>query len=231
MMKKIALVGGLGPEGTLEYYRGIISGFKDVYGELGYPEMVIESLNLKAMLALAEAGEWDEISRVIAMKFETARHGGADFGAIAANTPHKIFASIQAATSLPLISIVTATCSAVRDRGLRKAALLGTGFTMQSDFYFEEFAAAGIELVVPEPHEQEYMHEKLFTEIEHGIATPETRQGFLDIVARVIRDNELKGVVSACTEFPLVMRSSDFPVDWFDTAAIHIAGIVDYAKT
>ena len=230
-MKKIALVGGLGPEGTLEYYREIISGFKSDYDELGYPEMVIESLNLKAMLALAEAGNWGEISRIIAMKFEAARNAGADFGAIAANTPHKVFGSIQAATSLPLISIVTATCNAVRDRGLHKAGLLGTGFTMQSDFYFEEFSEAGIELVVPEPHEQEYMHEKLFTEIEHGIARPETRQGFLDIVERVIQDNELQGVVSACTEFPLVMQSSDFPVHWFDTAAIHIASIVDYAKT
>ncbi|MBT8099809.1 MAG: amino acid racemase [Gammaproteobacteria bacterium] len=230
-MKKIALVGGLGPEGTLDYYRGIIDGFKADYNELGYPEMVIESLNLKAMLALAEAGDWDEISRIIAMKFEAARHAGADFGAIAANTPHKVFASIQAAGSLPLISIVTATCDAVRERGLRKAGLLGTGFTMQSGFYFDEFSDAGIELVVPAQRDREYMHEKLFTEIEHGIAKPETRQGFLEIVERLIRDNGLRGVVSACTEFPLVMQPTDFSVDWFDTAAIHIARIVDYAKT
>ena len=129
-MKKIALVGGLGPEGTLEYYRGIISGFKADYDEQGYPEMVIESLNLKALLALADAGNWQQMSQIIAMKFEASRLAGADFGAIAANTPHKVFESIQAATTLPLISIVTATCQAVREKGLNNVGLLGTEFTM-----------------------------------------------------------------------------------------------------
>ncbi len=230
-MKKIALVGGIGPEGTVDYYRGIIAACRADYDELGYPEMVIESLDLKPMLALAEAGNWERISQIVAMKFETARVAGADFGAIAANTPHKVFASIQAATSLPLISIVTATCKAVRDSGLRRAGLLGTAFTMQSGFYFEEFSRAGIELVTPDKPDRDYMHEKLFTEIEHGIARPETRQGFLDIVERFVRDNEIQGVVSACTEFPLVMQASDFAIEWFDTAAIHIASIVDYAKS
>ena len=230
MMKKIALVGGLGPEGTLDYYRGIISGFKADYNELGYPEMIIESLNLKVMLSFADAGNWGEISRIIAMKFEASRLAGADFGAIAANTPHKAFESIQAATSLPLISIVTATCNAVRERGHSKVGLLGTEFTMQSDFYFQEFAKANIELVVPELNEQKYIHEKLFSEIEHGLVKPETKQGFIEIVERVILDNRVQGVISACTEFPLVIQSTDFSIDFFDTAAIHVASIVDYAK-
>ena len=230
-MKKIALVGGLGPEGTLEYYRGIISGFKADYNELGYPEMGIESLNLKAILSIADAGNWGEISQIIALKFEALRLAGAEFGAIAANSPHKVFESIQAATSLPLIGIVTATCDAVRERGLGKVGLLGTEFTMQSDFYFEEFAKADIELVVPELHEQKYIHEALFSEIEHGVVKPETKQGFIEIVERLVRDNGIQGIISACTEFPLVINSTDFSIDFFDTAAIHVASIVDYAKT
>ena len=229
-MKKIALVGGLGPEGTLDYYRGIITGFKADYNELGYPEMVIESLNLKVLLALADAGNWDKMSQIIALKFETSRLAGADFGAIASNTPHKVFESIQAATSLPLISIVTATCHAVRDRGLNKVGLLGTEFTMQSDFYFEEFAMADIELAVPALHDQKYVHEKLFSEIEHGLVKPETKKGFIEIVERLVRDSGIQGIISACTEFPLVIESTDFSIDFFDTAAIHVASIVDYAK-
>ena len=230
-MKKIALVGGLGPEGTLEYYRGIISGFKADYNELGYPEMVIESLNLKVILSLADAGNWGEISQIVGLKFEGLRLAGAEFGAIASNSPHKVFESIQAATSLPLISIVTATCDAVRERGLSKVGLLGTEFTMQSDFYFEEFAKADIELVVPELRDQKYIHEKLFSEIEHGLVKPETKQGFIKIVERVVRDNGIQGIISACTEFPLVIDSTDFSIDFLDTAAIHVASIVDYAKT
>ncbi len=229
-MKKIALVGGLGPEGTLDYYRAIIDAFKDDYEEFGYPEIVIESLNMKPMLALAEAGDWGEISEIIAAKFEDMRHAGAEVGAIAANTPHKAFASIQNATLLPLISIVTATRQAVAERGIRKAVLLGTAFTMESDFYFEEFSKADIELVVPEPADREYMHEKLFSEIEHGIAKPDTRQGFLDIIERTLTDSGADGIVSACTEFPLVFNADDFAVEFFDTAAIHIASIVAVAR-
>ncbi len=229
-MKKIALVGGLGPEGTLEYYRGIISGFKADYIELGYPEMVIESLNLKVILSLADAGNWGKISQIIALKFEDLRLAGAECGAIASNSPHKVFECIQTATSLPLISIVTATCDAVRESGLSKVGLLGTEFTMQSDFYFEEFSKADIELVVPELRDQKFIHEKLFSEIEHGLVTPETKRGFIEIVERLARDNGIQGIISACTEFPLVIDSTDFSIDFFDTAAIHVASIVDYAK-
>ena len=230
-MKKIALVGGLGPEGTLDYYRGIIAGFRSDYEAVGYPEMVIESLNLKVLLSLANDGNWDEISRIIATKFEASRLAGADFGAIAANTPHKVFESIQAATSLPLISIVTATRKAVQEHGFSKLGLLGTEFTMQSDFYFEEFAKVDIELVVPELGEQKYIHEKLFSEIEHGVVKPETKQGFVDVVDRMARDNGIQGLISACTEFPLVIQPADFSIDFFDTLAIHVASIVEYAKT
>jgi len=229
-MKVIALVGGLGPEGTLEYYRGIISGFKADYDELGYPEMVIESLNLKEMLSLAEAGNWGKFSQIIALKFEALRQAGAEFGAIASNSPHKVFDSIQAATSLPLISIVTVTCDTVRERGLTKVGLLGTEFTMQSEFYFEKFAKAGIDLVVPELHEQKYIHETLFSEIEHGLVKSATKQRFIEIVERLVRDNGIQGIISACTEFPLVIDSTDFSIDFFDTAAIHVASIVEYAK-
>ncbi len=230
-MKKIALVGGLGPEGTLDYYRAIIDGFKDDYDQLGYPEIVIESLNMKPMVELAEAGDWGEISEIIAGKFEDARHAGAEVGAIAANTPHKAFASIQAATLLPLVSIVAATRRAVEERGIQKALLLGTAFTMESDFYFEDFAKADIELVVPGQKDREYMHEKLFSEIEHGIAKPDTRQDFIGIIERALTDSGAEGIVSACTEFPLVFTAEDFAIEFFDTAAIHIASIVAAAKT
>ena len=109
-------------------------------------------------------------------------------------------------------------------------ALLGTAFTMQSDFFFDEFAAAGIELVVPEMEDQEYMHEKLFSEIEHGIVEPDTKRRYIQIAQDLIQDRAAQGVISACTEFPLVMQAEDFEVDFFDAGAIHVARIVEQAK-
>ena len=44
-MKKIGIIGGLGPESTVDYYREIISTFNTKYSELAYPEIIISLLN------------------------------------------------------------------------------------------------------------------------------------------------------------------------------------------
>src|SRR5206468_6688135 len=131
---------------------------------------------------------------------------GADFGLIAANTPHIVFDDIAPKSPVPLISIVETTCAAAKARGLKRLALFGTKFTMQSDFYQKVFAREGIELVVPESQDQDYIHEKYFSELVPGNFLLETRAGLLAIVDRMKAKIDLDGVILAGTELPLILR-------------------------
>lgn len=227
-MKKIGIIGGLGPESTLDYYKGIIDAFKPSYNDNGYPEIVIESLDLKSFVELGMSGDWASITEILAGCFNAMWRSGAEFGAIASNTPHRVFDDVQSRTELPLISIVNATCDYSKHRGIESVCLLGTAFTMRADFYKNKLAARGIETVVPAEDEIDYIQEKLFTEIELGIIKPETKQRFLEIINRIRTTRSVQGLILGCTELPLIIKPNDTDLEYINTTQIHIDAIVKH---
>jgi aspartate racemase len=229
-MRKIGIVGGLGPESTLDYYRGIIEAFKPTYDTLGFPEIGVESVDLHSFTEQAQRDEWEEITAMLIERFETLRRGGAGFGAIASNTPHRVFDSVQRGTSLPLLSIVAATRDHALKLGIEKLCLLGTGFTMRSDFYQRVFGEAGIEVFVPDSDAIDYIQEKIFSEVEFGLVREDTRRGFLRIVERIGAERKIQGVILGCTELPMLLKPEHFNLHYLDTTAIHIAAIVERCK-
>ncbi len=226
-MKKIGIIGGLGPESTLEYYRGIIKAFHSTYKETGYPEIVIESVNLKDVMTWATNNEWDKVVDLVSTCCQNMVHAGAEFGAIASNTPHRVFDEIQSRTSLPLVSIVTATRFFAQQRGLSKLLLLGTGFTMQSDFYQKEFEPHGIELIVPNEPDRDFLHTIIFSELEVGIFKESTKNRILNKI-NSYKDHGIDGVILACTEFPLLIQQDDLDVPCLNTVEIHINDMIKH---
>jgi len=230
-MKKIGIIGGLGPASTIDYYRGIIAAFKPTYESSGFPEIAVESVDLRFFTEQTRAGRWEAIAAMLIDRFETLRQGGAELGAIASNTPHRVFDQVQQGTALPLLSIVKATREHALQLGVDRLCLLGTAFTMQSDFYQRSFQAAGMELFVPNPDEIEYIQQKIFSEIEFGIIKAETKTGFLRIIERIETEQQIQGVILGCTELPMLLGPEDFGLHYIDTTAIHITAIVEHCRT
>lgn len=225
-MKKIGLIGGLGPESTLVYYKGLIEAFTPTYEQIGYPEISIESLNLKSIVSKMKADAWDEIADIIADHCALLEGRGARIGAIASNSPHKVFAKIQEKTALPLINIVDVVRDFAIDRNLKRLGLLGTQFTMSSDFYQQVFDQYSIQLVVPPAEDQAYIQSKLDTEIEFGTIKEETRSELIAIIERLHQFNRLDGVILGCTELPLIIRPEDIDIHYVNSTKIHISAIV-----
>jgi aspartate racemase len=229
-MKKIGLIGGLSPESTISYYDGIIRLFTDTYDKRGYPEIIIESLDLKYYTQLAQSNEWDKIASGISERFNVLKNAGAKFGAIVANTPHKVFNEIQNKTQLPLISIVDATMTYALKHQFTKLLLLGTGFTMSSDFYPAPFKNAGIDLITPNKKEKEYIHNSIFTEMVLGIFKQKTKIAIEGIVDRICTENKADGVILACTELPILLEQKDLQVKLIDPSTIHINAIAEFCR-
>lgn len=229
-MKKIGLIGGLGPESTIEYYKGIINAFKPEYEINGYPDIIIESVNLKYFVELAGNNEWEKMSDILAEKCDALKNAGAEFGAITSNTPHNAFNLIKEKTSLPLISIVEATCNYAGKSGLKKLCLMGTQFTMSAHYYQDVFDKKNIELILPSIEEQDYIHTKLFAEIEHGIIKQDTKNRLLLIYQRIEQNYKTEGLILGCTELPLIIKPEDIKTKYIDTIAVHIDEIVKYCK-
>lgn len=228
-MKVIGVIGGLGPESTVDYYKNIIESFRSE-GRLSAPEIIIYSVNLEEVLALVSRQEWSSLIYLLGAKIKALHRAGAEFAVISANTPHIVFDEVQAKSPIPLLSIVTATLDKTREYGLKKVGLLGTRFTMQSNFFAPPFASQGIAVVVPSVADQEYIHDKLMTEIELGIFTDDTRAGLLAVIERMIAAEHIDSVILGCTELPLILEKSEFGIPFLNTTAIHVERIVSYCR-
>jgi aspartate racemase len=230
-MQKAGLIGGMGPESTLDYYSAIINAFKNKEGIMNYPDMIIYSVNLSEFLDLMKTKAYEKVVDLLVSKLDALKQAGADFGAITANTPHMLFDAINKRSPLPLISIVEATCEETRKRGLKKPGLLGTGFTMNGTFYQEVFGKYGLPIVVPEPEDRRIINHKLFTEIELGIFKDETRQILIDQIQKMVKEHGIDSMILGCTEFPLILTEPQYAgIPMLNTTQIHVDAIVGRIK-
>src|SRR5260370_36409579 len=149
-MTTVGIVGGLGPESTVDYYRSIMASYRGQKPDGSYPSIVINSIDLNRMLGLIAANELSRVTEYLIDEVIRLAGAGADFGLLAANTPHVVFDEVRRQSPIPLISIVEETCAAAKAMGLQKLGIFGTRFTMQGRFYPDVFAREGIVRVVPD---------------------------------------------------------------------------------
>src|SRR5256885_8406742 len=149
-MKMLGMIGGVGPESTIDYYKNIIAMYRARKPDGHYPQFVINSIDLQKGIDFLEANDLAGMTTFLLSEIEKLPRAGAQFGIIAANTPHIVFDEVRTKAPIPFISIVEASCDHAKRRGMKRLALFGTRYTMQANFYQGVFAREGIELVTPD---------------------------------------------------------------------------------
>jgi len=221
-MKTAGIVGGIAPESTIQYYRLMIAAYRDRKRDGSYPSILINSIDMKTMLDLIGADNLSGVTKYLFGEVEKLAQAGATFALLASNTPHIVFDAIRQEASIPMLSIVEATCSEVQRLGLKRVGLFGTRYTMQGRFYAEVFSRQGITVIVPDTEEQEYIHGKYMSELVNGIFLPETRGPMLEIANRLRVREGIEGLVLGGTELPLLLHDvATREVLFLDTAKIH----------
>ena len=227
-MKTAGMIGGLGPESTIDYYRSILARFRQRKPEGGSPHILINSLDVDKGLAMLAAGRPHNLADYLAVGVASLANAGADFGFIAANTPHLVFDEVQQRSVIPLLSIVKATADRAKALGLKKVSLFGTGFTMRASFYPEEFQRAGIALVMPTAEERDFIHQKYVGELLKNQFLPQSREEIMRIAHRLQSEAGIEAIVLAGTELPLLLReAAGEGVKFLDTTVIHVEAVVE----
>ena len=223
------MIGGTGPESTIEYYRRLIAAYHARVSESGAPPIIINSVDNKNLVKWFTAGELARVIDFLAAEIERLARAGADFALIAAVTPHLGFDKLEQRASIPLLSIVVATADAATKAGLRRLALFGTRFTMEAALFPEAFAQRGLAIVVPNEKEREFIHEKYMGELFVGQILDETRTAFFDIVETLKQRNNVDGLILGGTELSLILReptAAGLPV--LDTTQIHVETALEW---
>ena len=226
-MKTLGIIGGLGPESTIDYYGKIIALYRERTRDGSYPQFIINSINMKKGLDFMEANNLAGMANYLLEELGKLARAGATFGVISANTPHIVFDEVASKSPISLISIVEAACTAAKARKLKRLALFGTRYTMQATFYPKVFSREGIELLVPDLGDQTYIHDKYLNELVSGKFLPDTRAGLLAIVDRMKEKHNIDGVILAGTELPLILREREQNgIPFLDTTEIHCEAAV-----
>lgn len=226
-MKKLGLIGGVGPESTIPYYRGIVNGVKDRVGKPYLPPLTIESLSCFEVIRMSSEGDTDGLTVYLLSGIRNLAAAGAEVGALACNTGHLVFDELQKVSPIPLVSIVEATCAEAVRRGYRKVGLMGTSATMEADFFKAPFRKAGIEVVTPTAEERAYIADRILNELEMGIVSDQTAAHILKIMERMAKEQQIEAVVLGCTELPLLFEGRTTPVPLLDTMQIHINALIN----
>ena len=222
-MKLIGIVGGLGPESTIDYYRLFISIYRERKPDGSYPPVVINSVDLARALKLVGANDLAGLAAYMIEEIRRLARAGATHGLLSSNTPHIVFDEIQRASPIPLLSIVETTCRAAVHRKLKRVGLFGTRFTMQGGFYQKVFAREGIDVATPEPTDQDFIHDTYLNELVNGIVRAETRERYAEIARQMRRRKGIEALILGGTELPLLLRNaSSIDVPLLDTARLHV---------
>lgn len=226
-MKKLGLVGGMGPESTIPYYHDIVYGVQKKLGKDCFPPLTIESVNVFDVLGMCGEQKYDELTDYLSAAIDNLKKSGADFAALSANTPHIVFDRLQQRSEIPLVSIIEAARDEALRLDLHKIGLLGTIFTMKGEFFKKPFEQSNIEIVVPTEAEMDLVNNRIASELERGIVKDETIEAFLNIINRMKAEDGIEAIILGCTELPMILNDEVSSVPCLDTMKIHIQTLVD----
>jgi aspartate racemase len=227
LRKTVGLIGGIGPESTIAYYRQILAAFRERTGGAS-PSLLIDSIDVRTVLDLVGSGRLDALVDYIAPELERLANAGAGFAALASNTPHIVYDRLAERSPIPLLSIVEATADEIARLGLRTVALFGTRFTMQAGFYDAVLSRRGVRVVLPSEEEQSFIHDKYMNELLANIFSDETHRRILAIVDDLRERAGIEAVILGGTELPLLITDREHRgIQFLDTTRIHVGRIVE----
>lgn len=227
-MQKCGLIGGIGPESTINYYALINRLFQERTHSVASAPIFINSIDLPTMIAFIQDDAKEALIDYLATAVEECALAGTVFAALAACTPHIVFEELQQRCSIPLLSIVDVTRDRAAKLGVTRAGILGTRFTMQGQFFPKVFASEGISIVQPSPTEQEYIHDKYFSELAKGVLKAETRTELIRIINDLKNREAIDAIVLGGTELSLAFTGESIcGIPLLDTTAIHVEAIIE----
>ncbi len=224
-MKKVGIVGGMGPASTIDYYRDICQDYRLEFGDDRYPEIVIDSVDMHGVVEDISAGRLEAVGDAMVRSIENLAGAGADFAAIASNSPHIAWDYIEGRAAIPVVSIIEAVCGRLKAEGYRRTLIFGTVNTMKNGLYSNALESRGLGWALPEPEDIEELGGIIYPNLENGLVVPEDKRRMIAIAEKYIAAHGCDCLLLGCTEIPLMIKPGDVSVPVANTARIHIETI------
>jgi aspartate racemase len=214
-------------EGAALVYRHICHAASNRLGEHHHPEISLHTFSLSEHLDAGSdrKAKWSSLIMSSAQKLQAS---GANFMICPSNTPHDIYDDVVDRLPIPWLHIVQPIRQAAQLANAKQVLLLGTRFTLESDFYDRQFRGSDIELVRTDEQETTSIHDIINRELIKGIVTA-TSQQYLSRVMSKYASMGVDGVILGCTELPMIINGSMTKLALFDSATLLAVAALDRA--
>ena len=227
-MKTLGIIGGLSWFSTTVYYRIINELTNQRLGGSHSARLLLYSVDFNDFKVLQEKNDWEKIEQMLTDIAQRLENAGADCIVMATNTPHLVADIIRQKIKIPLLHIAEETAKKIVGQKMKKVGLLGTKFTMENSFFKDRLTQSGIETVIPDDADRDFMHSSIFNELTKGIFKDETKKRYIDIIEKLNKDGA-QGVIFGCTEISLLIKQNDCCITVFDTTTIHSNAAVEFS--
>jgi aspartate racemase len=227
-MKTLGLIGGTGWPSSLEYYRIINQETNKILGGLNSAKIVMTSFNYAEIDLLNKKDDHAGVYKLVLESAQKLRKCSVDCIVLCANTLHQYVEDLEKETGLKVVHIADATAKEIRKNNVSRIGLLGTRLTMEMDFYTKRLNAKGIESIIPQKPERDFIHNAIMNELLKEEFKKETKDKFLKIIYD-LEQRGAQGIVLGCTEIPLLITQKDINLLVFNTLEIHAKAAVDFA--
>lgn len=227
-MKTIGLVGGMSWESSAVYYRDLNLGVQDRVGGLASPKLVLTTVDFAEVTDLEDAEKWDQIGSLLASASQSVERAGADFLLLCTTTFHKVFDQVEAAVDVPVLHLADVVADACRAAGVSKVGFIGTQVAMSDGFFTDRMAGHGLEVIVPDASEHEWLNSAIYEELVHGHVLDRTRRRVVKLIDQ-LWDDGAEGVLLGCTELELLIKQADVDLPVFPCTSLHVNAALDRA--
>jgi aspartate racemase len=234
MKKVIGILGGMGPEATLDCFGKIIKN-TPAKTDREHIRVVIDSNPGIPDRIAAILGDGESPVPALVAGCRGLEKAGADFIIIPCVTVHFFLPEIQAGSPLPVVSIIDAVAEAIkRDfHETKTVGLLGTVATVESGLFQKRLAREAIDTLVPDSAQQSKIVAaiKCIKDIQPQRTQSEITNDLIE-AARSLIDREPDGadaIIAGCTEIPLALGQEHLPVPYFDSLTILARAAIRHA--
>ncbi|MGD8961211.1 MAG: amino acid racemase [Desulfobacterales bacterium] len=220
--KTIGILGGMGPEATVDCYARIIKN-TPAKTDQQHLRVIIDSNPKVPDRTSAITGKGPSPVPILLDGCRTLQAAGADFIIIPCVSAHFYLIEIRQQIKLPILSIYDAVADTISGDhpNIKTVGLMGTTGTISGGLFQKRLATANIQTIVPDDVQQTRVMAAIY-DIKNSRPSRSRKQITSDLVAvaQSLVSDSAQGIVAGCTEIPLALEQQHLSVPYFDALTI-----------
>jgi len=216
-MKKLGIIGGLGPMATV-YFLQLITQMSDAKTDQEHIEILLHSrpqIPDRTRYIIGKSTQ-NPVPQMIEVGKELAGCG-AEVIAIPCITAHYFQKKMEQYIGVPIINAIEETAFYLKQAKILTIGIMATDGTIQSGLFQKALDAKGIGCVIPDSVRQQKVMHIIYDNIKAG--EPVEMPLFQEVSAQLF-DSGAQVVLLACTELSLMKRDYQLGTDFLDVMEI-----------